>query len=721
MYKRQDIVVGTMDRGMRLLLGNGGGSTGTDFTWSLSSSAFPSNFGSSGRFGQISLGDVDGDGDLDLLAPRAGGGLYLFLGNGSMNPGNSFAWRLLSNVGLPTTGAYYGSAFLDFDGDGDLDVAGATWGSGVNVYRTQINTTPPPPPNTPPVADAGENITVVEGETAYLNGTGSRDKEDAPYGDINGTALLYDWNVTSKPPGSSVSDLSLQPNDTVARPHFTPDREGNYTLTLRVRDSAGYWSEEDEVTVIVLHRNIPPIPDAGPDFTVHVGEEAYLNGTRSYDPDGWIVAYNWTPLNSSINLLDDDTPTPHFTPPREGIYSFKLRVLDNSGAWSVGEDVVNVTALPVGRNLPPVADAGPDQECVVGETVFLNGSGSYDPDGEILSWWWNLTESPTTINLTAPNSSTPSFIPPLPGTYTFSLQVVDNNNSWSPKDFVSVYVREPHLNSPPVAVIIADTQSGEAPLQVHFRGDNSYDPDGEIAEYHWDFSDGTTSSEINPTHTFETPGNYTVTLTVKDDEGADNSTSVVVVVLHPPPPPNKPPTARITANTTEGYAPLRVLLTASSSDDPDGTIVRYTWYLDGRVVGDGVSVSLNLTTPGNHTVRLVVEDDKGERDEATLIIRVLEAEEETPPQPPGDENETGSAGGDGGGGERSYGVYIALLIIAIIAATVLFAFKGGYISVPGREEEAEMEEERRCPHCGGSMVYDEDFSRWRCEVCGRYS
>jgi PKD repeat protein len=67
-------------------------------------------------------------------------------------------------------------------------------------------------------------------------------------------------------------------------------------------------------------------------------------------------------------------------------------------------------------------------------------------------------------------------------------------------------------------------------LTVTFT-DNSYDPDGFIVSWLWDFGDGNTSTEQNPIHTYIVPGSYTVTLTVTDDDGASSSISKIITLV----------------------------------------------------------------------------------------------------------------------------------------------------------------------------------------------
>lgn len=91
-------------------------------------------------------------------------------------------------------------------------------------------------------------------------------------------------------------------------------------------------------------------------------------------------------------------------------------------------------------------------------------------------------------------------------------------------------------NQGPTAVAEADVINGDAPLTVQFTGSNSTD-DVEIASYFWDFGDGNTSTDTDPEHQFTEPGEYTVTLTVKDAEDMEDTDTVVITVTEVVPDP----------------------------------------------------------------------------------------------------------------------------------------------------------------------------------------
>ena len=84
--------------------------------------------------------------------------------------------------------------------------------------------------------------------------------------------------------------------------------------------------------------------------------------------------------------------------------------------------------------------------------------------------------------------------------------------------------------TPPVAMASATPTSGTAPLSVAFSATGSKDADGSIVSYSWNFGDGSTAASANPTHTYQTAGNYKAVLTVTDNRGATGTASVVISV-----------------------------------------------------------------------------------------------------------------------------------------------------------------------------------------------
>ncbi len=156
-----------------------------------------------------------------------------------------------------------------------------------------------------------------------------------------------------------------------------PDVAGDYILGLVVNDGA-VDSAVDRVslTVVAAGANRAPVANAGIDQNVSTGTTVTLDGSASADPDGNLITYAWTvdsrPAGSAAAIADATSPRPSLAADKSGTYTISLVVSDGVLA-SVADQVV-VTASA--GNSAPVADAGPDQNVLVGATVELDGSGS---------------------------------------------------------------------------------------------------------------------------------------------------------------------------------------------------------------------------------------------------------------------------------------------------------------------------------------------------------
>lgn len=117
------------------------------------------------------------------------------------------------------------------------------------------------------------------------------------------------------------------------------------------------------------------------------------------------------------------------------------------------------------------------------------------------------------------------------GVYTCRIMVTDDESSTTNKS-ITITVN----NHEPTASITTDKLSGTIPLTIHFRS-GGIDVDGTIVSYVWNFGDGSSSTKQNITHTFQSIGNYTVILTVTDNDGANSTASVSINVTpdHTPP------------------------------------------------------------------------------------------------------------------------------------------------------------------------------------------
>jgi len=133
------------------------------------------------------------------------------------------------------------------------------------------------------------------------------------------------------------------------------------------------------------------------------------------------------------------------------------------------------------------------------------------------------------------------------------------------------------VNQPPTAVAIANPTSGTVPLMVNFDASTSSDPDsGDTLTYAWDLDgDGRfdNSTSVTSTYTYNTPGNYTVSLKVTDSQNASN-TAVVEIRVHPPSDTNTPPTATILMPSADSRWKVDDVInfSGSATDQQDGTL-----------------------------------------------------------------------------------------------------------------------------------------------------
>src|SRR5690606_24550856 len=113
-----------------------------------------------------------------------------------------------------------------------------------------------------------------------------------------------------------------------------------------------------------------------------------------------------------------------------------------------------------------------------------------------------------------------------------------------------------NVDMPPVALAGQDTDHGPGPLTVQFTGSGSSDPEGLPLVYLWDFGDGSTSDQADPSHIFNAPPgvptSFNVTLTVSDQGGQENSTILLVSVN------NTPPQVSITSFADGAFYPVGV-------------------------------------------------------------------------------------------------------------------------------------------------------------------
>ena len=359
------------------------------------------------------------------------------------------------------------------------------------------------PPNMPPTASF-----TVSPSTGYVNtvfsvdASSSSDVED----DLSELEVRWDWE--------SDGDWDT-PWTAVKIDTHQYSTEANHTITLEVRDTKGLVDNTTR-QITVVHDDVPPIADAGPDQIVDEDTPVNFDGSGSSDNLG-IVNYTWTFVDGTERVLYEVSPTYSFEEPGE--YTVTLDVSDD--AENHDTDTVVITVLSV--NEPPTADAGADQTVTAGDTVMFDGSGSSD-DSAVENYTWTFTYDGVGQEL---HEVEPTFTFDIVDTYTVTLTVTDDEGA-TDTDEVVITVEEA-----PAVTLTADAgsnQTVDAGDTVTFDGGEST---GDIVSYTWTFEyDGETEilTGESPTFVFDIAGEYEVTLTVEDVEGSTDTDTVTITV-----------------------------------------------------------------------------------------------------------------------------------------------------------------------------------------------
>ncbi len=277
-------------------------------------------------------------------------------------------------------------------------------------------------------------------------------------------------------------------------------------------------------------------------------------------------------------------------------------------------------ALP--PNQPPVASfslqtlliAGVRQPRV-GDRIRFDAGMSRDSDGRIVKYEWDWDSDGTYDFFTTDPVTEYRF--PTPGSHQVTLRVTDDKGATATTSQV-VGIAE---RKPPVAEFTFVPTSPSILDIVQFM-DQSTDPDGTIQSWRWEFGDGTTSTERNPTKKYSKKGTFMVKLMVTDDDGLTATTTKTLTMV------NVPPEALFTFSPSIPYAGKAVLFDASFSQDRDGLIKEYAWDFteDGESDREEIRVTWIFPRPGTYLVVLTVTDEVGARSSRRELITIVEPE-----------------------------------------------------------------------------------------------
>lgn len=351
-------------------------------------------------------------------------------------------------------------------------------------------------------------ITVVDDPKSYTIGESyifNADNSKSP----NGKITKYEWTFSDNP-------KKVETTKTISHVFKT---SGTHEITLKVTDEKEKENETRKTIKVDAPKGSPkPVIKTEPTLedkaTTLSGKAPFtvtFNAKETTDSDNNIVDYKWDFENDAT--FDSFGNIVSHTYTEEGTYTVALAVVDADNNVGNASIVIKVEAL----GIVPILSA----DVIDGNiplTVNFDASASSYSKGQITSYKWDFGDG-TPVKI---GSATISHKYTSIGTFTAEVTVMGSDNSAAAKS-LTISVREIPLS----ACFVSVFEKGKAPLET------SFDPGcstGSVTSYSWDFADGESSTQVKPTHTFEKPGTYKVTLEVSDAENTISKAEVEITV-----------------------------------------------------------------------------------------------------------------------------------------------------------------------------------------------
>ncbi|MCP4171811.1 MAG: PKD domain-containing protein, partial [Fuerstiella sp.] len=357
--------------------------------------------------------------------------------------------------------------------------------------------------------------------------------------------------------------------------------QGDYNVVLHVTDSDGKSADIPRT----LHIDTIGSPTASMSVSGYMtaGQAISFDGSGSYAQSGMIQSCNWdfgdghTGSGPAISHIYADA----------GNYQAVLAVTDTNGLSSAAS-----VSLMIGPNQGPVAGFGYSGVMADGNPIFFDASGSYDPEGQGLSYAWDFGDGSSGMG------ATPGYTYAVPGDYAVTLTITDSQGQ---TDSAAMTLTIGSSAGPVAKFSVSGVYSAGRP--VNFDGSLS---SGSIVSYSWNFGDENTETGVQAVHTYTQAGQFSVVLRVTDSAGAWSEAHGKITVTDEP---NQNPGVRITCPAT-GIVNEAAAFSAAGTD-PDGDDLSYSWNFGDSTAGTGASASHTYASAGTYDVTVTVSDGYG--------------------------------------------------------------------------------------------------------------
>ncbi|OYT30199.1 hypothetical protein B6U98_00235 [Thermoplasmatales archaeon ex4572_165] len=279
--------------------------------------------------------------------------------------------------------------------------------------------------------------------------------------------------------------------------------------------------------------------------------------------DGTILMWEWSSSIDGVFGTSEDCSTSSLS---SATHTIRYRVKDNHDQWSsYDERSLSISSQnqdpPDGPPSGPPGNSSPiasivsvnPLESTQGSEVFFHGYGS----GTVQEYQWTSSIDGDLSQQSSFSDTTLSI-----GAHTIIFKVKDTNDVWSEEDSIIIIVQE--ATSDNIKPISYPQSPGEGQVNVSVLLDASlsYDPDGNITTYQWDFGDNTTGTGKIISHVYYEVGEYIISLTVTDDDNAETTNTTIISIVHTPSQGN---TNETDSNKDENSTPSFELISLISS------------------------------------------------------------------------------------------------------------------------------------------------------------
>ncbi|MHB8587055.1 MAG: PKD domain-containing protein, partial [Thermoplasmatota archaeon] len=355
----------------------------------------------------------------------------------------------------------------------------------------------------------------------------------------------------------------------------------------------------------------------------YAGRHVTLDAGCSFDKKGTIIRYEWDLSGNGTFASGNATIQTTFA--RPGTYSATLVVEDNQTRFASVTRAIVVDPLPkLAAHLMVTALTMNPASAIVGANLSLVAAVSNSGSGDAANFSVALTVdnrtsssafvgflgSGTQTNVTLWWIAGSGGVHRATATADSTGAVYQTNTTGNARSVPIV------IDFPPIASFSVSSHSAKKGVMLNFT-DRSADPDGSVVAWVWSFGDGQSGTNRNPAHAFASFGNFTVRLTVIDNNGSTGTTTGHVLIS------DVPPVAAFTYTYTNATN-VTVVHFQDASHDVDGAVANWSWNFGDSSLSWDRSPNHTYTNPGLYRVTLSVRDDGGVAGTLSEVVRIAD-------------------------------------------------------------------------------------------------